>query len=145
MGALQLVQLQQVLDLTQEPVGRAQVARVVASDVAARGQRGQGRERGRAAQRLVGAAVHELEELHGELDVAQPARAELDLPARAAGSVFSTRRRMACTSSTKRSRWAACQTIGASASTYSCPSAMSPAAGRAFSSAWNSHVLAQRS
>ena len=65
-------------------------------------------------------------------------------PATAAGSVPITRRRIACTSETKFSRWAACQTSGPMAATYSAPSAASPATGLAFSSAWNSHVCAQR-
>ena len=39
----------------------------------------------------------------------------------------------------------ACHTIGCTASQYICPTSLSPATGRALSSAWNSHVLAQRS
>jgi glutamate-ammonia-ligase adenylyltransferase len=61
------------------------------------------------------------------------------------GSCSSTRRRIACTSSTKCSRSAARQTKGATASTYASPRVRSPATGRAFSSAWNSHVFAHRS
>ena len=53
---------------------------VLAADVAALGQPGQRAQRRALAQRRVGPAVDELEELDGELDVAQPARAELDLP-----------------------------------------------------------------
>ena len=76
---LQPAELQQVLGAAQEPVGGAEFLRVGPADVAAGGQRGQrGQRRGRA-QRLVGAAVHELQQLDGELDVAQPARAELEL------------------------------------------------------------------
>ncbi len=56
-----------------------------------------------------------------------------------------TRRRIAWTSSTKPSRCEADQTIGPTSSTYSSPSATSPATGRALSSAWNSQVLAHRS
>ena len=78
-GAAEPVQLQQVLGAAQEPVGGAEFVRVGPADVAARGQRGQrGQRRGRA-QRLVGAAVHQLQQLDGELDVAQPAGAELEL------------------------------------------------------------------
>ena len=90
--------------------------------------------------------MHELQQLHGELDVAQPAPAELEL-ALAPGrplSVPSTLRRIAWTSSTKSGRAAADQTIGATAAAYAAPSAASPATGRALSRAWNSHVRAHR-
>ena len=77
--AAEPAELQQVLGAAQEPVGGAEFLRVGPADVAAGGQRGQrGQRRGRA-QRLVGAAVHELQQLDGELDVAQPARTELEL------------------------------------------------------------------
>ena len=66
-------------------------------------------------------------------------------PACRAGSDCSTLRRIAWVSSTKRSRCAACHTIGPMASVYAFPSAMSPATGLAFSSAWNSQVFAHRS
>ncbi|CPU67179.1 Uncharacterised protein [Mycobacteroides abscessus] len=65
--------------------------------------------------------------------------------ASAAGTCASTRRRIACESSTKFSRPAADHTNGAIASSYARPSSRSPATVRALSSAWNSHVLAQRS
>ncbi len=61
---------------------RYDAARFAASsrpDVPALAERGEGLEGVLAAQRLVAAAVHELEELDGELDVAQPAAAELEL------------------------------------------------------------------
>ena len=62
----------------------------------------------RVRSALLGAAVHELEQLHAELDVAQPAGPELELPlGLAAGTCCSTRRRIACTSATKLSRPAA--------------------------------------
>ena len=80
--AAQPAQLQPVLDGPQEAVGVAEADGVVAADVAAvaqRFQRGQGR---RDPKRLVAAAVHELEQLHRELHVAQPARAELDVALR---------------------------------------------------------------
>jgi hypothetical protein len=61
--------------------------------------------------------VHELEQLHGELDVAQPTRTELELAGGLGGGMCcSTRRRIACTSATKFSRVEACQTIGWTAS-----------------------------
>ena len=78
-GAAQPLQLQPVLQQPQEPVGRGEVRPVVAPDVAAvrqRRERVEGRPR---AQGLVGAPVHQLQELHRELDVAQAAGAELDL------------------------------------------------------------------
>ena len=90
--------------------------------------------------------MHHLQQLYGELDVAQATGAELELSlARSAGMWSSTRRRIAWTSSTKPSRSAADHTIGPITSTYSRPSARSPATGRALSSAWNSQVFAQRS
>ena len=68
----QLVELEQVLDLPEETVGVGQVAGIVPGHVTARRQRR--RRQGRwAAQRLIGAAVHELQELDGELDVPQAA------------------------------------------------------------------------
>ena len=117
-GAAQAVQLQPVLDGPQPAVRLREVAGVLAADVALLGERRQRRQRAAAAHRRVGAAVHELEQLHGELDVAQAALAELDL---AVGlvrpSVDTTRRRIACTSSTKPGRPAAVHTSGATAST----------------------------
>ncbi|GAA2769489.1 hypothetical protein GCM10020219_040570 [Nonomuraea dietziae] len=76
----QPVQLQQVLDLAQEGVGLGQAPGVLPADVAAPGQRGEGGKRGPAAQQRVEPSVHELEQLDGELDVAQPPWAELELP-----------------------------------------------------------------
>ncbi len=80
MGATQPLQLQAVLEEAQEAVGRREVRPVVAADVAAVRQRPQRVERRTRAQCLVGAPVHELEQLHRELDVAQAARSELELP-----------------------------------------------------------------
>ena len=80
MRAPQPEQLDAVLEGAQQPVGRAERRGVVAPHVAAGGQRSQPVERGAGAQRLVGAAVHELEQLHRELDVTQAAGAELELP-----------------------------------------------------------------
>ncbi len=78
-GPAQPVQLEQVFGAAQEPVGGGQFLRVGAADVAASGQRRQRRQRRGLAQRLVGAAVHELQELDSELDVAQSAGTELQL------------------------------------------------------------------
>ena len=77
--ALEPLQLQPVFEQPQELVGRGQVRGVVAADVAALAERGQRVDRRRHVQRFVVAAVHQLQQLHGELDVAQPAGAELDL------------------------------------------------------------------
>ena len=94
--AAELVELEQVLHPAQEPVGVGERGGVVAADVAPVGQGGEGGQRGRAAQRLVGAAVHQLQQLHGELDVAQPAGTELEFAAGLRGGrLCSTRRRMA--------------------------------------------------
>ena len=78
-----------MLGLAQEPVRLREVVGVGAADVAAVGQGREGRQGSRDAEPVVGAAVHELQELDGELDVAQPARAELEL---AAGHVLRQRR-----------------------------------------------------
>ena len=78
-GPAEAVQLQQVFGAAQEPVGGGQFVRVGAADVPARSQRRQRRQRRGRAQRLVGAPVHQLQELDGELDVPQPAGAELQL------------------------------------------------------------------
>ena len=74
--AAQPVQLDAVLEAAQVPVGAVEDGGVVAPDVAAAGERGQGLERRRRrAATGVAAPVHELEQLHAELDVAQAARA----------------------------------------------------------------------
>ena len=59
-----------------------EVLGVRAAHVAVVREGGERAQRGGDAQPLVGAAVHELQQLDGELDVAQPARAELELAAR---------------------------------------------------------------
>src|SRR2546425_9058916 len=71
-----------MFDLPQEAVGRREVRCVITAHITAIGQSGERLERGRAAQALVGPAVYELEQLDGELDIAQAARAELELPRR---------------------------------------------------------------
>ena len=75
-----LVELQPVLDGPQEPVGGLQGRRILGSDVAAGGQggeRGQGRGRPQAGIR---SPVDLLEQLNGELDVADAARSQFQLP-----------------------------------------------------------------
>ena len=78
-GPAHPVQLQPVLEQAQEAVRRGEVGAVVTPDVAAARERGQRVEGRRRPQGGIGAAVHELEQLHGELDVAQSAAAELEL------------------------------------------------------------------
>ena len=76
---LLLHELEAVLDLAQEPVRLGQAVGVVAVDVAGVGQLGQRGQRRRHTQPGVERPVHELEQLHRELDVADAAGAELDL------------------------------------------------------------------
>src|SRR4051795_13498334 len=78
-GAAQLVQLQSVLDRPQEPVRRRELGSVLATDIATRRERLERDERRRASQRVVTTTVHELQQLHRELYVAQPTRTELHL------------------------------------------------------------------
>ena len=85
MGAAQVLELDAVLERAQEGVRRGQGLAVLAADVAAPGQRGERAQRRRVAELPVGAPVHELEELDGELHVAQPAGAELELAVGLAG------------------------------------------------------------
>ena len=77
---LLLHQLQAVLQGAEEPVGFGQGRGVAVLHVAGRGQLDQRGQSGGKAQSGVVPAVHELEELHGELDVADAARPPLDLP-----------------------------------------------------------------
>ena len=72
--AAQLAQLEQVLHRAQEPVGGGQAGGVGPAHVAAVGQRRQRGQGGRAADGVVAAAVHQLQQLHRELDVAQARR-----------------------------------------------------------------------
>ena len=72
-------QLRAMLHGAQESVARGELVRVGSGDIAALAQR-LDRLQGRAhPQERVGAPVNQLEELHGELDVAQAAAAELKL------------------------------------------------------------------
>ena len=80
--APQLEELDAVLEHAQEPVADGEPRRVVAAHVAGDGERAQRRQGVRRVDGSVAAAVHELEELHGELHVAQPAAAQLDLAVR---------------------------------------------------------------
>ena len=76
---LVVVVLQAMLEAAQERVRVRERRGAPRVDEAARGERGErGARRGRA-QRRVAAAAHELEELHAELDLADAARADLDV------------------------------------------------------------------
>ena len=73
------VELEGVLDPAEEAVAGAQPAGVAGVDVAAVGQRGERRHGAPHPQRRVVAAVDELEQLGGELDVADATAAPLEL------------------------------------------------------------------
>ncbi len=76
---LLVVDLKAVLDRAQEPICVVEASRVGALDVSRRRQRVQRFERRRASHRVVVPAVHELEELHRELDVADATPTALEL------------------------------------------------------------------
>ena len=80
MDLLLVEQLEAVLDGAQEAVGLVESIRVCGIDVAGGAELGECPERGGHPDAGVRAAVDELQQLHGELDVADPAPAELDLP-----------------------------------------------------------------
>ncbi len=69
--------LQRVLGPAQQPVGPVQRGRLVGRQQAALGQRGQRDQGAAVAQTGVAAAANHLEELGGELDLADPAAAQL--------------------------------------------------------------------
>ena len=77
-GAAQPLQLQPVLGPAQERVGGGHLGAVGAPDVAAPDQRPQAHQGARQPQVRVGPAVHQLQQLDGELDVPQAAGAELE-------------------------------------------------------------------
>ena len=72
-------QLQSMLQASQEAVGLGQLPGVVVIDVARRPELGQDGERRRGSEIGIESAVHELEQLHGELDVADATAAPLHL------------------------------------------------------------------
>ena len=72
-------QLQPVLDLAQEAVRVVEGAVLLVRQAPGRGQRLQRRQRGALPHRGQVAAVEQLQELHGELDVADAAAAGLDV------------------------------------------------------------------
>ena len=79
MSAAEALELEAVLEQAQELVGLDELVAILAADVTCGDQRLERLDRIEHAQRLIRAAVHELEELHCEFDVAQAARAELEL------------------------------------------------------------------
>ena len=74
-----LAQLEPVLDGAQEHVRVAEAPDVAPFDVSTRRQLRERDERGGRPDLRIVAAVDELEQLHGELDVADPAAAPLEL------------------------------------------------------------------
>ena len=140
-------ELDAVLEHPQEAVRQRQRLAVLAPDVAALDQRLERRERGPLAQRLVDPAVHELEHLHGELDVAQPALPQLELAARRRGRGCGRRPGAAspgCRGRSPPARPRARRT-GRRRRRTRPPARGRRPPGRALSIAWNSQVLAQRS
>ncbi len=79
-GLLLVAELQAVLDRAQEDVGVAQLPGVVGFDIAAAGELRQGFERRRRPDARVLTPVDELQQLYGELDVADPAAPAFQLP-----------------------------------------------------------------
>src|SRR3954447_23666377 len=79
MRATQRMKLQPMLDKAKEAVRRRQPGGVLASDITSGRQRVERDKRRAAAQLLVASPVHELQQLHGELDIAQTTGTELDL------------------------------------------------------------------
>ena len=78
-GPLEALQLQAVLQESEELVGADEFARVFAADVAAVAKRFERRDRVGVAQVGVDAPVHKLQQLHGELHVAQAPLPQLQL------------------------------------------------------------------
>ncbi len=78
-GALERPHLLPMLQHAFEAIIPRELLRLFARDVSAFGQRAQRFEGGAGAQRLIGPPVHQLQHLHGELDIAQASPAEFDL------------------------------------------------------------------
>ena len=79
MGPRHAPHLQPVLQKPQEPVVLVELCGVLAADVAALAEGPECIEARACPDMLVGRAVHELQQLHGELDVAQSSGTELEL------------------------------------------------------------------
>ena len=74
-----LDELQPMLDGAKEPIRQGEGGRIAAVHVPGLGQLAESLQRGRLPDQRVGRSVHELQELHGEFDVAYAAAAALDL------------------------------------------------------------------
>src|SRR5918993_1783666 len=79
MRAPQALELEAVLEHAQDAVIARELGGLLATDVPALGEGRESRKGAALPDGGVGRAVHELQELHRELDVAQSTRAELDL------------------------------------------------------------------
>ena len=69
-GAPQIEKLDPMLERPQEPIGQRKPLAVLAAHIAVVDQAPQCWQRGARPQSLVDPPVHELQQLHGELDVA---------------------------------------------------------------------------
>ena len=77
--ASQAIELHAMLEDPQDAVVARELGGLLAPDVAAFGECREGCQRAGLVDRVVSRTVHQLQQLHGELDVAKPAGAELDL------------------------------------------------------------------
>ena len=84
-GAPQIAQLHPVLEQSEGAVVAGERRRLGPADVALGDEGVERREGAALTDPIIGQAVHELEQLHGELDVADAAGAELDLVGDLAG------------------------------------------------------------
>ena len=82
LGAPHPMQLHPVLDAAQEAVGLVHLLHVAAGDEAALPEPGERLQGAAGVEVLLGAAVDHLQQLHSELDVAEPAGAQLDVAVR---------------------------------------------------------------
>src|SRR3954454_16158266 len=79
------MELDAVLEGAQELVGSVQGVAVLPSDVPAGGEDVERLERAGVAEMLIGAPVHQLEQLDGELDIAKATGSQLELAVGLAG------------------------------------------------------------
>ena len=77
--ASQSIELHAMLEHAQDAVVARELGGLLTADVAAFGECREGGQRAGLVDRVVGRTVHELQQLHGELDVAKPSGSELDL------------------------------------------------------------------
>ena len=129
-------ELQPMLDAAQEHVGVGERAMLALGDDAGGTQSIERAQRAALAQATDAPAVHELQRLREELDLANAAGPELDVVARSVGAALGARcaPSSSCTDADRSSTPAVRgQTNGASISSASSPSARSPATARALS------------